>query len=362
MSATAGAPSHLLLRGTKVMSSIRTRAAESYSSERGQTAIIFAFVVTAVLGICSLVIDLGIAYQEEAELQAISDSAALAGSQELPNDPEGAVETAEEYIQAHGVDLDSDEYEITITTPYEGDETLMEVRIEHAVGFFLGPIVGVNGADANGRAVAGGSAEIGFGNFMPWAVKESAIKLDGTPTVMKYDSNTHQNGNYGPLDFGSGSSSYETAIKFGVQEPVCAQSQPTCTDPTEYTLTGNKIGATRDGVAYRLSNTVSTCDTFAEAVAGSAGAYTIKDACNPFLGVEGSKRVIIVPVIDNFCNGHCQVTLKYFALLFLNTLDTCKGNECQVTGTFIKKVFDPVSEYGYTPGGDVTVGSPGLVE
>jgi hypothetical protein len=96
----------------------------------------------------------GLAYRQEGHLQAVADSAALAAVQELPDDPDAAEEIAEQYIEAHGVDVDDEEYDISITTPYAGDASVIEVTIGGNVDYVLGGVAGVFGAEVSGRAVA----------------------------------------------------------------------------------------------------------------------------------------------------------------------------------------------------------------
>ena len=57
-------------------------------------------------------------------------------------------------IAAHGINVDDSKYEVTIETPYNGDDSLIEVELEADVGYFLGPVVGIAGAIAHGRSVA----------------------------------------------------------------------------------------------------------------------------------------------------------------------------------------------------------------
>ncbi len=122
------------------------------------------------------------------------------------------------------------------------------------------------------------------------------------------------------------------------------------------------VGGTRDGVDYRLDNTIFECDTFAEVFTpNGSGGYDITPECDAFNGVSGSGRVLLLPVIDELCNGSCTVTLKYFVLMFLNDLGTCKGNDCEVEGTFVSQINDPTAELDFTPGVD-PVGPPQLVE
>ncbi|MEX0681967.1 MAG: pilus assembly protein TadG-related protein [Dehalococcoidia bacterium] len=329
------------------------------NSESGQTLIIASLLMTAVLGLVGLVLDVGMAFQEKSNAQNAADAAALAGVQALLEgddlDVDAAIEEARDYAAENGID-DPDTQTIVNIPPTSGasagDEDCVEVKVSADSTAAFARVFDIEFFSINTRAVACMEELDPFTGLMPWAVKESAIKLDGTPTVMKYDSNNGQTGNFGALRFfGNGSKNYENNIKNGVQGPVCAQSQPTCLDPTEDTEPGNMVGGTRDGTNYRLTNTIAACDAFGEVfVPNGSGGYEIVEECNPFIGAGGSLKVVLVPVVDQFCNGHCTLTLKYFALLFLNNLGTCTGNNCEVSGTFVKKVYDPTLELEFTPG------------
>jgi hypothetical protein len=102
-------------------------------------------------------------------------------------------------------------------------------------------------------------------------------------------------------------------------------------------------GPTRNGVDYRMNNTSTACDTFAEAFTLSGGSYQLNAACNPFNGsAPGSRRVIIIPVIDQFGNGSSDdVVIQGFALMYLEGYDNgkCQGNSCEIKGRFIKNAL-----------------------
>jgi hypothetical protein len=209
------------------------------------------------------------------------------------------------------------------------------------------------GAEA-GAAIGSPSAAK---NLAPWAVLDSAIDWSGGPTVMKYDAQNAMTGNFGPLAIdGTGASVYEDTITEGSEVTLCASSSSDCTDATAPTQTGNIVGSTGDGVTYLIANTSASCDSFDDVFrARSDGAYNVVSGCNPWQGATDSKRVILVPVIDSFCNGHCDVTVLYFAVFFLETLDSCNGNDCQITGRFAKVVVNPSLEIGsFDPNSAIT--------
>ena len=56
------------------------------------------------------------------------------------------------------------------------------------------------------------------------------------------------------------------------------------------------------------------------------------------MGGSDSARILIVPVIDELCNGSCEVTIVEFALFYLEGFGNgCgQGNECEVVGTFVR--------------------------
>jgi hypothetical protein len=108
---------------------------------------------------------------------------------------------------------------------------------------------------------------------------------------------------------------------------------------------GNKVGPTGTATNYRLDHTDEACDEFDDvfevdpAVPGG-GTYRIVQACNPFLASSNeSRRVLIVPVIEELCSGgSCEVTIVDFALFFLERIgdNGCTGNDCEVVGRFVR--------------------------
>jgi len=316
--------------------------------EGGQALVLGVILFAALAASAAIALDVGDAFGDRARAQRAADAASLAAAESLMQNGNvsDAINAAQGYASANGyAAADADTTVIVnippASGPYAGDSEYVEVIIEHDEDAYFAQIFGFNVFNVTARAVSS-SAEP-FNGVMPWAVLDGAINYDGTPTILKYDSNNGSNGNFGALGlFGNGSNNYENNIKFGVDGPICALSEPDCIDPTEQTETGNMIGGTRDGVDFRIANTSTSCDEFGEVfVDDGAGGWDFVPGCNPFAGDAGSLRVLLVPVVDTFCNGNCTVTLQYFTLMFLNDLGTCKGNSCEVEGTFVQAVYDP---------------------
>jgi hypothetical protein len=85
---------------------------------------------------------------------------------------------------------------------------------------------------------------------------------------------------------------------------------------------------------------------------GSTQKYRLNNECNPWIDGPGacpddndgtlcSRRVIIIPVIDEFGTGSADVTVLRFALMFLEGYDSskCTGNECEIQGRFVYADF-----------------------
>jgi hypothetical protein len=90
----------------------------------------------------------------------------------------------------------------------------------------------------------------------------------------------------------------------------------------------------------------STPQATATPSGGGSGKYSLNPACNPW-GAGGcasttemcSRRVIVVPIVDQFANGSKPVIVQGFALFWLEGFaggQKCQGSNCQVQGRFVK--------------------------
>jgi len=320
--------------------------------ERGQGLVLAAFAMVVIFGFAAMAIDVGLFLQERRDLQKSADAAALAGAQELPASPGDAQQKTEEWAAKNGIDA-SELESIDITSTYAANDTIT-VEVKRDVPFVFARVLGFS----NDTMRADGTARVGspaaMGGLTPFGVLEDAIELD-EPTVLKYDANDVDHGNFGALGIdGNGASTYRETIKYGSETALCSQSQETCADPTTETEPGNMTGPTRTGVNWRIDETSTACDEFDEVFQEHGDTYRLKTRCNPFGpgGAHDSKRVVIVPVIEELCHGHCDVTILKFAMFFLEELDSCTGNDCEVTGWFVDAQADTGSLIGnYDPEG-----------
>jgi hypothetical protein len=108
--------------------------------------VLFSFLIVILLLCTMLVVDVGFYMRARQQAQGTADAAALAGAQELPDDPDLAEEIALDYIVRNGLDPDTVEIEFSCTsdTPViceDGDGRYDTIRLTphvQAPSFFGG--------------------------------------------------------------------------------------------------------------------------------------------------------------------------------------------------------------------------------
>jgi hypothetical protein len=86
--------------------------------ERGQSLIIVAFLIVALLAAVGLAVDLGLMYVEKVRIGRAVDAAALAGAQELPN-TDAAHDRMIEYLELNGYDENEEDFSLGWSFPPE---------------------------------------------------------------------------------------------------------------------------------------------------------------------------------------------------------------------------------------------------
>ncbi len=361
--------------------------------ESGQALVLAAAAMVVILGMAAMAIDVGMFLQERRDLQNAADAAALAGAPDLPASPGDAVADATAWAEHNGIGAGELEG-VTVSTTYVTDDTVT-VQVKRDVPWLFARVLGKGSDTIRADATARVGSPAWADNVMPWALKES-VQLDityGEEVTLKYsagdketgnncnnaiddDADTKVNdgcnadgapesgaqcdnavdddsdgdvndgcpeagssGNYGLLDLGGGSGcdSYRENIVNGADVTVNSMvpSEP-----------GNCVGPTEQGLEDRLNACSAECDTFEETFTLVDGVWHFSsDACNPWKP-EGaaSTRVVLVPVISDADAGKSEVEVLRFALVFLTNDandNICKtGNECDVTGIFVKAYDD----------------------
>jgi Flp pilus assembly protein TadG len=122
-----------------------------FKSERGQAFVLAAVAMVMCCGMAALVLDVGNWYRDKRRLQSTSDAAALAGVQQLPDDPSGAKGMALTYADKNGGDVAG--ADIVITSQYQANDTISVKAQRNSPGIFT-KVVGLGNADIRASAKA----------------------------------------------------------------------------------------------------------------------------------------------------------------------------------------------------------------
>ena len=139
----------------------------------GQSMVMFAIALVALLGTCALCLDVGVMAVNKSDMQMAADAAALAGVQALPEDPDTAVSLALAYAAKNGEPDDAH----TVTVSDDARAITVETSRTSATSFAR--VFDVFSTRARAKA----TARIGIAASVPWIVPFVIPK----PEVFDYD-------------------------------------------------------------------------------------------------------------------------------------------------------------------------------
>ncbi len=322
--------------------------------ERGQVLIMMAMGMMVFVGFVALTIDVGFTYEHRRSLQNAADAAALAGAAELPFDPALAEQKARSWAAAGGI-TSADQLVVQVLSTKVANDTI-KVTVARDVRYRFGTVLGLISTNVPASASARVGSPAGVNRFIPLAVQKSTFLglKPGDAATLKYDSQDATHGNSLALAFpgSSGANDFRNNIYYGSTQTLCSQGQEydgcSSSTPTE---PGGMTGPTRQAIDDMLRDTSTSCDTYGEVFktdASNPSIITINPACDPFPphNVTTSKRIVIIPVIDQLCSGRCDVHIVRFALFFLGGVH-CNGGQgtCDVSGQYAQASLDPGAFY-----------------
>jgi Flp pilus assembly protein TadG len=120
-------------------------------NQRGQAFVVTVLMITSLLGLTALVLDVGSWFRAHRALQATADAAALAGAQELPDNPGTATSLANDYAARNQSGLTG--VTVTLSQTYVSDDTIRVHVAKPAEGFFS-KIFGIDSVDEGAGATA----------------------------------------------------------------------------------------------------------------------------------------------------------------------------------------------------------------
>jgi Flp pilus assembly protein TadG len=277
--------------------------------EQGSVIILVALGLVVLLGCAALVVDIGLLYTSRSRLVNTADAAALAGAQELPMNPQLAMDVAREYVLANGISGDE------LVIEVGADNQSITVKPRQNVHFLFARVLGFTDQEVNASATAFTGSLTGAIGVVPFSIEEQEL-VKGAEYLLKQgagtavaDADGKMHGWYSALAFGDGGADqYREHIKNGCQTILRVGDRI----PIE---TGNMSGPTSQGVEYRIAQCKKGCT------------HSNFDLECP--------RIMIVPMIKVVSPAEVEIT--GFAAFFLEGVGG-SGNENYVVGRFVKMV------------------------
>ncbi|TYQ12648.1 UNVERIFIED_CONTAM: putative Flp pilus-assembly TadE/G-like protein [Acetivibrio alkalicellulosi] len=287
-------------------------------SKKGSTIVVFAFAMTFLLGICALVVDLGMVVYQKNIIRNAVDAAVLAGAQELVYNNSNAKNIANEYLEKNGID--SNDAEIILSD----SNTKIRITVNKEVKYYFAKILGFDQENlvVSGSAICAPVSGV-YKGIRPFAIAHQTLYF-GETYILKEGAGGDINGNFAALALGgTGASNYRGNIIEGYNAHLKVGDYIS-------TETGNMSGPTFQGVNTLLNQ----CDNFPPCTFDN---YDTK--CPRVI------TVIIVETLD--VNGRQPVKITGFAKFFLEGVQG-HGNESIVTGKFIQTIMEGDISYTQT--------------
>lgn len=279
-------------------------------NEEGTVVVLLAISMVVLVGFTALVTDAGLLFVNHGRISNAIDSAVLAGVQELPDNPEQALEIASNYALRNG--MAPGEYEFVITDPFS-----IKGTAERQVGFFFARAIGFNDGQVQSFARARIRPVGAITGVVPFGVIEGDYSF-GQEVILKEGAGEQlYSGWFGALSLGgNGASVYEANIKQGYSGEIKIG------DVIEIEA-GNMSQPTRRGINYRLNS----CHHV--------------PCCQIHQFVQGCPCILIVPIVnvEEIGPGGHPFSVKVVGFgAFLVDSYVGSGNENKVKGSFIRYV------------------------
>ncbi len=283
------------------MTSLRKRKAS-----KGQAIFIVILALPVIVGVLTLVMDVGNLYYNQVSMQVAVDSGVLSGALYLPSYPSQAVSVAEDYAERNGIKAG----EIVSCTVSSDHKTVLMTTSRYLPCFFCA-VLGEGTAHA--QTAPGPETSSGTGVKASASALIVPIRAATGVVPLGVDYRTSLNfgnvvqlkqgqvgaGNWSPLALGgTGGDNYRSNVQSGYPGKVSA-GDSLQTEP------GNVVGPTTQAIQYRISMGQNQFST---------GTFQNHDLNDP--------RVMLIPIVDfSNINGSSQVPMKGFAMMWISSID-----------------------------------------
>jgi Flp pilus assembly protein TadG len=283
------------------MKSLRKR-----DGSKGQAMFIVIIALPVIVGVLTLVMDIGNLYYNQVSMQVAVDSGVLSGALYLPSYPSQAVSVAEDYAERNGIKAS----EILSCTVSSDNKTVLMTTSRNLPCFFCAAL-----GEGTAHAQTAPAQETSSGSGVRASASALIVPIRAATGVVPIgiDYRTNLNfgnsvhlkqgqvgaGNWSPLALGgNGASNYKSNIETGYPGKISVgdmlDSEP-----------GNVVGPTSAAFQDRISLGQNQF---------SSGTFQNHDLNDP--------RVMLIPVVDfSNINGKSQVPMMGFAMMWIVSID-----------------------------------------
>lgn len=213
------------------------------AGQDGNVTVLFAFILTGLLAMTSVVIEGGMLYATKMHLQKTANATVLSGAQELLNTESAVRSVAGQILSYHGETASLVNLSVAMR-----DRTT--VVLQKDVQLHLAKALGMDQVPVRVKATAMIDAMGAAVGAVPVGIPESLVLTFGQETRLKVDQTQVSNGYFGILALGDtaagGASTYETNLEYGYKGMLSVG------DLVD-TKTGNVAGDTQKAVQARLN-------------------------------------------------------------------------------------------------------------
>lgn len=283
------------------------------NEERGLAVVLVSLAMTALIGAIALVTDFGLVALNKNKLANAADAAALAGVQELPEDPSLASQIARDYAHENG--LTDEQVEVKLVPNLATSQFVgVQVTTCKAVDYIVAKVLGFTSIDLQAKATAQVMPITSVYGAAPLFIPDTQPLVFGQQYTLRSKDSNFGPGNFGALDFpySSGAKDFAYYLANGYDGVIKVSYQID-------TLTGVKKEKTIEGISKRISQ--------------------CKHGCTYDNFQPDCPRLLKLPVVhyDNL-NGHKPVTVVGFAAFLVD--DVRDSGSIDITGRFVKTLAE----------------------
>jgi len=282
------------------------KSSRKRKASKGQAIFIVILALPVLVGVLTMVMDVGNLYYNQVSMQVAVDSGVLAGALYLPSYPSQAVSVAENYAELNGIKAG----EIVSCTVSSDNKTVLMSTSRYLPCFFCA-VLGEGTANAQTAPGPGTTSGTGVRASASALIVPIRAATGVVPIGVDYRTNLNFGnvlqlkqgqvgaGNWAPLALGgTGASNYSTNVQYGYPGKV-AVGDSLQTEP------GNVVGPTNQAIQYRISMGQNQFST---------GTFHNHELNDP--------RVMLIPIVDfSNINGRSQVPMMGFAMMWISSID-----------------------------------------